>query len=53
MYYIAIFELQIKILSIKSIFLCIQHAKSNIKTILSKILEQNVDHAKVDQFPGA
>ena len=53
MYYIAIIELQIKILSIKSIFLCIQHAKSNIKTILSKILEQNVDYAKVDQFPGA
>ena len=31
-------------------FLCIQHAKSSIKTILSKIFEQNVDYAKVDLF---
>ena len=31
-------------------FLCIQHAKSSIKTILSKIFEQNVDFVKVDQF---
>ena len=31
-------------------FLCIQQAKSSIKTILSKIFEQNVDQAKVDQF---
>ena len=36
--------------SIKSIFLCIQHAKSSIKTISSKIFEQNVDYTKVDQF---
>ena len=36
---------------IKSIFLCIKHAKTGIKTILSKIFEQNVDYAKVDQFP--
>ena len=32
------------------IILCIQHAKSSIKTILSKIFEQNVDYAKVDRF---
>ena len=31
-------------------FLCIQQAKNSIKTILSKIFEQNVDEAKVDQF---
>ena len=36
--------------SIKSIFLCIQHAKSSIKTILSKTFKQNVDYTKVDQF---
>ena len=27
-----------------------QHAKSSTKTILSKIFEQNVDYAEVDQF---
>ena len=32
------------------LILCIQHAKSSIKTILSKIFEQNVDYAKVDRF---
>ena len=32
------------------LFVCIQHAKSSIKTISSKIFEQNVDYVKVDQF---
>ena len=38
------------LLSIKSIFLYKQHAKSSIKTTLSKIFEQNVDYAKVDHL---
>ena len=32
----------------KSVFLCIQHAKSRIKAILSKIFEQNIEYAEVD-----
>ena len=50
MYYISLDCTEHDIFSIKSIFLCIQHAKSSIKTILSKIFEQNVDFAKEDQF---
>ena len=30
--------------------MCIEHAKSCIKTILSKIFKQNIDYAKLDQF---
>ena len=37
-------------LSIKSFFLCIQHAISSIITISSKRFELNVNYAKVDQF---
>ena len=32
------------------IFLCIQHPKSSIKNILSKIFEQNADYEKVDEL---
>ena len=31
-------------------FLCMQHVKSSIKTILNKIFERNVGYAKVDEF---
>ena len=34
----------------KSVFLCMQHAKSRIKAILSKIFEQNIEYVEVDQF---
>ena len=37
-------------ISIKSIFVCIQHAKSSIKTMLSKMFEQHVDYATENQF---
>ena len=41
----------LEITNIKSIYLCIQHAKSSIETILSKIFEQNLDYTIIDQFP--
>ena len=40
MYYILLKSHWAWCFSVKSFFLCIQHAKSSIKTILSKILEQ-------------
>ena len=50
MYYISLDCNYLEITNMGLIFLCIQNAKSSIKTILSKIFEQNVDYAKVDQF---
>ena len=50
MYYILLDCNYLEITNMGLIFLCIQNAKSSIKTILSKIFEQNVDYAKVDQF---
>ena len=40
----------LKITNIRLIIFCIQHVKSSIKSILSKIFEQNVDYKKVVQL---
>ena len=45
MYYIS---LDCKLFGNNKYRTCIQHAKSSIKTILSKRFEQNVDYAKID-----
>ena len=50
MYYISLDCNYLEITNMGLIFLCIQNAKSSVKTILSKIFEQNVDYTKVDQF---
>ena len=40
----------LKITNIRVIIFCIQHVNSSIRSILSKIFEQNVDYKKVVQF---
>ena len=40
----------LKITNIRLIIFCIQHVTSSIKSILSKIFEQNADFKKVVQF---